>query len=286
MNRVAGGDITPRFETVRIRKDGQRIDVAVTISPIKDSDGNVVGVSRIIRDITDRKRAIDALRESETRFRELAEYIDEVFWIADPEEAKKLYISPAYERIWGITCQSAYEKPHMWLDAIRPGDRDRVIRALEIKRTQGTYDEEYRIIRPDGTERCIRDRAFPVRDAAGAIRRWVGVAEDVTKYRNLEEQLRQTQKMEAIGTLAGGIAHDFNNTLAAINGYTELSQMILTGNDQVRRYLDSVLQAASRAADLVRQILTFSRQERVERRLIQLRPVVAETIKLLRASIP
>jgi PAS domain S-box-containing protein len=286
MNRVTEGKIAPRFETVRIRQDGQRIDVAVTISPIKDSGGLVVGVSRIFRDIADRKLALESLRESETRFRELAENIDEVFWIADPEEAKKLYISPAYERIWGLTCQSAYERPYMWLDAIHPDDRDRVVRALRTKATQGVFDEEYRIIRPDRTERWIRDRAYPVRDAAGATRRWVGVAEDISKYRNLEEQLRQTQKMEAIGTLAGGIAHDFNNILTSISGYTELSQMILTGNDTVRGYLGSVLQAASRATDLVRQILTFSRQQRVERRLIQLRPIVAETINLLRASIP
>jgi len=286
MDRVVEGLITPRFETVRIRKDGQRLDVAVTISPINDSNGNVVGVSRILRDITDRKRDIEALRESETRFRELAENIDEVFSVTEPEEDKRLYISPAYERIWGLTCRSAYERPHMWLDAIHPDDRDRVVRALKSKETLGKYEEEYRIFRPDGTERWIRDRAYPVRDASGTIKRWVGVAEDITKYRNLEKQLRQTQKMEAIGTLAGGIAHDFNNILAAINGYTELAQIILTGNDQVREYLDSVLQAASRAADLVRQILTFSRQGRVERRLIQLRPVVAESIKLLRASIP
>jgi len=286
MNRVAGGDTTSRFETVRIRKNGQRVDVAVTISPIKDSDGKVVGVSRILSDITDRKRAVEALQESESRFRELAENIDEVFSITDPDDAKKIYISPAYEKIWGLTCQSAYERPHMWLDAIHPDDRDRVVRALKIKKTQGTFDEEYRIVRPDGTERRIRDRSYPVRDTPGALKRWVGVAEDITKYRNLEEQLRQTQKMEAIGTLAGGIAHDFNNILTSINGYTELSQMILIGNDKVREYLGSVLQASSRAADLVRQILTFSRQERVERRLIQLRPIVAETIKLLRASIP
>jgi PAS domain S-box-containing protein len=286
INRVEGSGINPRFETVRIRKNGQRLDVSITISPIRDSNGKFIGVSRILRDISERKLATEALQTSEKRFRELAENIDEVFWISDPKEPKKLYISPAYEKIWGLTCASLYDRPHMWLDAIRPDDRDRVIGALKIKEAQAMYDEEYRIIRPDGTERQIHDRAFPIRDTAGAITRWVGVAEDITKYRNLEEQLRQAQKMEAIGTLAGGIAHDFNNILTSIIGYTELSQMMLTGNDQVREFLGAVLQAASRAGDLVRRILTFSRRERIERQLIQLGPVLTEAIKLLRASLP
>lgn len=280
------GKLVRQSETVRVRKDGQRFDVSSTISPINDSDGRIIGVSKIIRDITDRKQAMEALRESETRFRELAENIDEVFWIADPENPRKLYISPAYEKVWGRTCQSAYDMPHLWIEAIHFGDRERVTDALRTKQTRGIYDEVFRIIRPDGDERWIRDRAFPVRDPAGTIVRWVGVAEDITEYRNMEEKVRQTQKMEAIGTLAGGIAHDFNNILTSIVGYTELSKLILAGNAEVREYLGAVLTAASRATDLVRQILTFSRQERVERRLIQLRPVVAETLKLLRASLP
>jgi nitrogen-specific signal transduction histidine kinase/DNA-binding NarL/FixJ family response regulator len=114
----------------------------------------------------------------------------------------------------------------------------------------------------------------------------VGVAEDVTGRKQMEEQFRQVQKMEAIGTLAGGIAHDFNNILTAIIGYTELGEMTLEGNPKVRSYLASVLQAASRATGLVRQILTFSRQQAQERRPIQLLPVVEETLKLLRATIP
>jgi signal transduction histidine kinase len=106
------------------------------------------------------------------------------------------------------------------------------------------------------------------------------------EHRNLEEQLRQAQKMEAIGTLAGGIAHDFNNILSAIVGYTQLAELILKENPKVREYLGAVLQATRRATDLVRQILTFSRQQPQERRPIQLWPVVAESLKLLRSTIP
>ncbi len=262
----------------------------VWVRSIGEAERNAVGVIRrvqgALQDISERKQGVEALRESEIRFRELAENIEEVFWVADPEKLQKLYISPAYEKIWGRTCQSAYESPHMWLEAIRPEDRDRVLQALRTKQTQGAYDEEYRIIRPDRTERWIHDRAFPVRDTSGAIKRWVGVAADITEYRAMEEQLRQTQKMEAIGTLAGGIAHDFNNILASVNGYTELARLSLKENPEVREYLGAVLQASSRATDLVRQILTFSRQQRVDRQPIQLRPVVAETLKLLRATIP
>ena len=266
--------------------EGGKIWVHTDKVPVCDRDGKVVGIVVMALDITERRKSIEALRESETRFRELAENIAEVFWIADPREARKLYLSPAYEKIWGRTCRSAYEFPHQWFDSIHPEDRERVRAALERKQTHGTFDVEYRIARPDGTERLIRDRAFPVREADGAIRRWVGVAEDITEYRAVKEQLEQTQKMDAMGTLAAGIAHDFNNILASINGYTELAQIELKGSPEVREYLTAVLRASSRAADLVRQILTFCRQERVDRRPIQLEPVVRECLELLRATLP
>jgi two-component system cell cycle sensor histidine kinase/response regulator CckA len=244
---------------------------------------HAVAESRLHRE---RKQADEALRKSEERFRELAENVREVFWITDPAKNQMLYISPAYEKIWGRTCQSLYESPRTWIEAIRPEDRERVLQASLTKQPLGTYDEQYRIIRPDGEERWIRDRAFPVFNDNGEIKRVFGFAEDITEHRKLEEQFRQAQKMEAIGTLAGGIAHDFNNILSAILGYTQLSQMVLVENPEVRKYLDAILTASTRAANLVRQILTFSRQQSHERRPIKLGPVVDECLQLLRSTIP
>ena len=197
-----------------------------------------------------------------------------------------LYVSPAYEKIWGRTCASLYESPHQWLQAIHPDDRERVLAAAIAKQNRGEYDETYRILRPDGAVRWIHDRGFPIRHEQGAVYRVVGIAEDITQQRKLEEQYRHAQKMEAIGTLAGGIAHDFNNILAAMNGYAELAKMAPNVSPLVREYLDTILKAGGRAVALVRQILTFSRQQEQQRLTLQLRDVVEESLKLLRATIP
>ena len=224
--------------------------------------------------------------ESEERFRQVVENIREVFWMSDIVKRQILYVSPGYEAVWGRSCASLYANPRMWLETIHPDDRDRVFKASETKQVSGDYDETYRITRSDGTVRWIRDRAFPVRDAMGSVYRIVGTAEDITDYRKLEEQLRQSHKMEAIGTLAGGIAHDFSNILAAIIGNAELAQLDSAGNPVSLEHLGDILKAARRATDLVRQILAFSRQDPQERRPIRLQPVIAESLKLLRATLP
>jgi len=234
----------------------------------------------------ERRHAIEQLRESEERFRELAETIQEVFWVTDPEKYQMLYISPAYEKIWGRTCASLYESPGNWTEAIHPDDRARVVDAARARQMSGEYDETYRIVRPDGSVRWVRDRAFPVFGEDGKVQRIVGTAEDITNRRLLEEQFRQAQKMEAIGQLAGGVAHDFNNILAAILGNTQMGLAETTDGHPVRQSLEEIHKAGLRATSLVQQILAFSSQRPQERRVIELGPTIEEAVGFLRATIP
>ena len=155
----------------------------------------------------ERRQAEDALRESEERFRQVAENIREVFWMTDPEKNRIIYISPGYDQIWGRTCQSLYEEPRSWLAAIHPDDRDRVFDAALTKQVSGNYDEEYRIVRPDGSIRWIQDRAFPIRDESGKTYRITGIAEDITERKEAQAALRTAyDKMEEIlASLPGAI---------------------------------------------------------------------------------
>ena len=141
--------------------------------------------------ITERKLTEEALRESEERFRQIAENIQEVFWITDTAKHNVLYISPAYEHIWGRSCASLLNAPQNWLEAVHPDDRDRVQRAIVTQQTAGAYDEEYCIIRPDGSLRWIRDHAFPVTNPEGEVYRVVGVAKDITERKQSRDQLHE-----------------------------------------------------------------------------------------------
>jgi len=159
----------------------------------RDAQGHPVRLTGTVLDITARKQAEVSLRESEERFRQVVENIQEVFWMTDVDKHRMLYVSPAYEKIWGVTCESLYQSPKTWLEAIHPEDRER-IRAAAARQAEGQYDEEYRVIRPDGTVRWVRDRAFPVHDSAGQVFRLAGVAEDITRLRETEQARRRTEE--------------------------------------------------------------------------------------------
>jgi two-component system, cell cycle sensor histidine kinase and response regulator CckA len=221
-----------------------------------------------------------AARNSEEHLRQLAENIGEVFWMTDPAKREVLYVSPAYETVWGRTCESLLQQPQSFFDAVHPDDYPRVLGAQRSE-LGFPYELEYRIVRPDFSVRWIRDRAFPVRDATGMVIRIAGLAEDVTEKRQLEIQMRQSQKMQAIARLAGGMAHDFNNLLSVIFGH---SALLAAGSPSQERLRDSVAEinrAAERAAALTGQLLAFGGQQSVEPKVLDLGSIFDESKSLL-----
>ena len=139
--------------------------------------------------LTQYQEPSEVLSDGELGFRQLAESIGAVFWMTDPARTRMIYVSPAYERIWGRPCAGVYAVPVEWTNAIHAEDRARVLEAMAAKQTEGKYEEEYRIVRPDGALRWIRDRAFPVRNESGEVSGLAGIAEDVTERKRLEQDI-------------------------------------------------------------------------------------------------
>lgn len=158
----------------------------------------------------------ERLVTSEGKFRQLAENIEGVLWMTSPKYSEVLYVNPAYEKVWGRSCSSLYASSLSWIDPIHPEDRDRVLEAVQTKQFWKRDELVYRIVRPDGTIRWIRDRAFPIRNEKGEVYRVCGIAEDITERKAIEERLIQHERLASVMELAAGIAHEIRNPLSSI----------------------------------------------------------------------
>lgn len=282
----------------RLRRfDGKYRWVLHSGRPWFSTDGEFAGYIGSAIDITERRTAEKALRESEERFRQLAENINQVFWFMEVNPPRVLYVSPAFERIWGVSAQELYDDARLWMVLIHPDDLGRVERAFSawIHGESGDFDVEYRIVSRDGKTRWLHDRGTAIYDEQGRLVRLSGIAEDISvrkqvaeERERLQRQLQQAQKMEAIGHLTGGIAHDFNNILASIIGYTglALTRFVPDKQGKLAEYLQEVYRAAERARDLIAQMLTFSRGTGSQSKPHRLAPLVEDAMKLLHSTLP
>lgn len=245
-------------------------------------DGHSQTIQGFITDITPIKQTQAALGASEAKFRELAENIDEVFYIKSADWSQMLYVSPAYEEIWGQSCDQAYQKSDAWDDSIHPDDRDFVIAAGNRLMEGEPLEEEYRIIRADGDIRWISTRAFPIYSKSGRILRYVGVAADITKRKQAELQIRQlneqleervqyrtAQLMDAnkeLEAFSYSVSHDLRSPLRAIDGFSKV--LLESYQDKLdergKHYLNRIRAGTKRMGELIDDLLQLSRVTRTE----------------------
>ena len=216
----------------------------------------------LLAEVAERSAAEAQLRASEERFLQLAERVDEIFWVYELDADRFLYISPRYEPVFGRTCQSLYDEAQSFLQAVHPEDRDRVAEAF--RRVGEGYDVEYRILRPDGSLRWITARGFPVSDEKGAAYRVAGVAKDVTEEKQAQAALIRTERLAVAGKLAASLAHEVNNPLQSAIGCLDLAQEAMAEGRDAGQYLQAVSDALLRTTRLVRQLLDLHRRSSTE----------------------
>jgi PAS domain S-box-containing protein len=266
-------------ETIRNRGNEKRILHTKKI-PILDETGTPQYLLGISEDITEHKQAQESIRK-------LSQAIEQspVSIVITDVEGNIEFVNAAFAQITGYTFAEALgQNPRILKSGETPAEEYH--RLWQTISSGGVWQGEFHNRKKNGELFWEHATIAPVRDADNAITHYVAVKEDITERKKLEAQLRQVQKLEAIGLLAGGIAHDFNNILSAITGYTEISQSIVEPESEVAEYLAHVLEAGWRAKELINQILMFSRETEQELRPIRLALPVKEALKLIRASVP
>ncbi|MCB1216985.1 PAS domain S-box protein [bacterium] len=264
---------------------GERISWVITqINPVRDGLGRLSGFVGMLTDITDRKVMENSLADSEKRNRELIHTMAEgMILVGDDNHIS--FLNPNGSVIFGRSTTEMYGHTINEFVADRLSEEE--LERQQANRRAGltsTYDMD--IMRPDGNRRRIRMTATPQFDDHGRYSGALGTFQDITETQQLALQLQQAQKMEAVGVLAGGIAHDFNNILQAMLGFADIAGDQLDPASEAAACLTEIRAAGSRAADLVRQMLTFSRQSEQTREPVNLSAIVHESVGLLRGSLP
>ncbi len=271
---IASGDpLRMIWDNVRIttQTGATKFVTAINI-PLIDQD---LMISTVL-DITARKKAEEALIESEHRFKRLIETVTDYIYSVEVINGSvvRTQHGPGCVTVTGYTSEEYQADPELWSRMIFDGDRNMVIEQARLIISGASMAPfEHRIIHKDGSLRWIKNTSVPHYDNEGRLVSYDGLISDITQLKTLETQLRQAQKMEAVGQLAGGVAHDFNNILTAIIGYAHLLLMKIPEQDPARAFVEPILVSAERAAHLTSSLLSFSRKQ-----IIDLQPVDLNTI--------
>ncbi len=276
-----GESRTLEFEAVGLK--GTRRWLETHAVPLRDHGGETVVLLGVTRDITERRRARKALEQSYAYYLSLFDNFPIPIWRSGVD-AKCDYFNRAWLAFTGRTMEQ--ELGDGWAKGVHPEDLERCVKTYrDAFAARRPFEMEYRLRHHDGRYRTIVDIGRPIAKLDGAFAGYLGCCYDITDRKRLEEQLRQSQKMEAVGRLAGGIAHDFNNLLTVITGYGQILLGALRPDDPLRGNVEEINKAGERAAALTRQLLAFSRKQVLEPRVLDLNAVVTNMESLLRRLI-
>lgn len=283
LQRIRRGERVVVAEAERIRKDGGRIYIALSVSPIKDATGAVRGASSIKQEITERKRAREELARREERYRALVTATTSVVWTTDME-GRFVEPQPSWQEYTGQAWEE--HRGRGWIDALHPDDRPSVTATWAQARETGSFYET------EGRVWCAARRSYrhfvargaPVPGIDGTVREWIGTLYDVEDRWLVEERLRHVEKMESVGRLAGGIAHETNNQMTVVLGTVAF---LLRGaqSGEVREDLEQIRRAAENTAAITRQLLAFSRRQVLKPQIVDLNAAVTVLLPILRRTL-
>lgn len=281
VQKLLAGEIPSyQMEKRYFHKRGHTIWILLSVSLVRDTEGKPLYFVSQIQDISERKQAEESLRRNEKTLEKAQRIAHLGQWDWDIN-ANRATLSEDLFRMFGLQTRE-YISYEDFLGIIHPDDVAHVKKTIEDAVYQSkTFTADYRIIRPDGTERAFHSEGEVYDDIAGKPASMFGIAQDITDRKKLEAQLLQAQKMEAVGQLAGGIAHDFNNILTAIMGYGNILQMRMGKDSPLRPPVDNIIASAERAALLTHSLLAFSRKQVILPAPVGVNGIVTRVVKLL-----
>jgi two-component system cell cycle sensor histidine kinase/response regulator CckA len=274
LEQIRRGERVEFSETERVTKDGRRVYIALSVSPIHDAQGRVIGASSIKRDVTERKRAREALAQSRERLQLALEAARMGTWRWEVQ-SNALSWDEGLNQLYGLEPDESVTCYEEFIERVHEDDRTLVHQAVEKAISGlGALDYEFRIVLPDGRVRWLADLGRVVRDASGKALYLTGVCLDMTERKQVEERLRQAQRMESIGQLAGGIAHEANNMMSVVLGCADYVLQRTDLSEPVRQDVDQIWRAAKRTAGITQQLLAFSRRQVMQPQQLDLNATV------------
>jgi len=291
VQRTLDGDFDSyQMEKRYVRSDGSEVWVMLSVTLVRGADGTPLHFVAHAQDIDARKRADERFVAAERRYRTLVEQLPLCMYIRSLDMTKpNIYVSPQVEDILGYPVSDWLNDPNLVTRIMHPDDQERVLgEAARVRSGTGSFAEEYRYLKPDGTVVWVQDEMHLVRDEQGEPLYVQGFVRDITERKlteaerdRLRDELLHAQRLEALGRLAGGVAHDFNNMLTAIRGYAELLVADPNAPSSMRDNAHRIVQATEQAADLPRQLLAFGRKQILEAAIVNLNDVVSSIRGLL-----